>query len=123
MCAIAGIVNFCENMLSYEQEHRLTVREMAETMTHRGPDSHGEWVGEHAAFAHCRLAVIDPEGGAQPMKRTEMGYEFTICYNGELYNAKELRRDLENFGYKFSTSCDTEVLLNCYIHYGADCAR
>lgn len=123
MCAIAGIINFHENMLAYEAEHKLTVREMAETMTHRGPDSHGEWVGEHASFAHCRLAVIDPERGMQPMKRTEMGYEFTICYNGELYNADELRKELSCYGYEFTTTCDTEVLLYAYIHYGAECAK
>ena len=122
MCAIAGLINFDENMLMNEAIHRLTVREMAETMTCRGPDSHGEWVGEHASFAHCRLAVIDPENGAQPMKRTVEGHEFVICYNGEIYNADELRKELKSFGYEFSTTCDTEVLLLSYIHYGADCA-
>lgn len=123
MCAIAGLVNFDENMMLDEAAHRLTAREMAETMTHRGPDSHGEWVGEHAAFAHCRLAVIDVEKGMQPMKRTVEGYEFVICYNGELYNTKELKEDLLARGYTFTTDCDTEVLLMCYIHYGADCAK
>lgn len=123
MCAIAGIINFHENLLYCEAEHRLTVKEMASTMRHRGPDSAGEWVGEHAAFAHCRLAVIDPENGMQPMKRTESGHEFTICYNGELYNAKELRKELSAFGYEFTTTCDTEVLLYAYIHYGISCAE
>lgn len=123
MCAIAGIINFDENLLLHDAEHRLCVREMAETMTHRGPDSHGEWVCENAAFAHCRLAVIDPERGVQPMKRTVEGHEFTICYNGELYNADELRGELNRYGYKFETTCDTEVLLYSYIHYGADCAK
>lgn len=123
MCAIAGLINFDENMLLNEAAHRLTVREMAETMTCRGPDSHGEWVGEHAAFAHCRLAVIDPKNGSQPMKRTVEGHEFVICYNGELYNADDLRRELCSYGYTFTTTCDTEVLLMSYIHYGADCAK
>lgn len=123
MCAIAGIVNFNENMLMNEAFSRLNAREMALVMTNRGPDSHGEWVGEHAAFSHCRLAVIDVENGAQPMKITVEGHEFVICYNGELYNAKELRRELEGFGYHFSTACDTEVLLLSYIHYGVTCAE
>ncbi len=123
MCAIAGIVNFEENMLSNEAYSRLNARDMAEVMTSRGPDSHGEWVGEHAAFSHCRLAVIDLEHGAQPMKATVEGHEFVVCYNGELYNAPELRRELEKFGYRFTTSCDTEVLLFSYIHYGTACAQ
>lgn len=123
MCAIAGLINFNENMMLNEAAHLLTAREMAETMTCRGPDSHGEWVGEHAAFAHCRLAVIDPERGAQPMKRTVEGHEFVICYNGELYNADELRNELISHGYVFTTTCDTEVLLMSYIHFGADCAK
>ena len=84
-------------MLSNEAYSRLNARDMAEVMTSRGPDSHGEWVGEHAAFSHCRLAVIDPERGAQPMKATVEGHEFVICYNGERYNAPELRRELEKF--------------------------
>lgn len=123
MCAIAGLVNFGENMMLDEASHRLTVREMAQTMTHRGPDSDGVWVGEHASFSHCRLAVMDPEGGHQPMKRTVEGHEFVICYNGELYNAPELKKELLKHGYNFTTECDTEVLLYSYIHYGTLCCE
>lgn len=123
MCAIAGIVNFKINYLKNKEYERLIVRDMAESMQHRGPDASGEWVGEHAAFSHARLAVIDPEGGAQPMARTVDGYEFVITYNGELYNAKELRAELSEFGYVFSTASDTEVLLYSYIHYGKKCAQ
>lgn len=123
MCAIAGIINFEENMITRSQQHKFTVREMADTMASRGPDDSGEFVGEHTAFAHRRLAVMDPENGAQPMKRTVEGYEFVICYNGELYNAPELRKDLERFGYRFETACDTEVLLTAYIHYGKKCCE
>lgn len=123
MCAIAGIINFDENMTMNEGMHRLTVREMGEVMKHRGPDADGEWVGEHAAFAHRRLAVIDPKRGAQPMKRTVGGHEFVICYNGEIYNTRELRAKLSARGYRFETACDTEVLLYAYIHYGEKCAE
>ncbi|MBQ7793729.1 MAG: asparagine synthase (glutamine-hydrolyzing) [Clostridia bacterium] len=123
MCGIAGLINFGENMMQNEAAHRLTVFEMAEVLTPRGPDSCGEWVGEHAAFAHRRLAVIDPEKGQQPMKRTVEGHEFVICYNGELYNTAELKSDLMRRGYVFTTECDTEVLLMCYIHYGKACAE
>ncbi len=123
MCGIAGLINFSENMLQNEAAHRLTVFEMAQTLTPRGPDAEGVWVGEHSAFAHRRLSVIDPENGMQPMKRTLEGHEFVICYNGEIYNAQELRKDLESRGYTFTTTCDTEVLLMSYIHYGSKVAE
>ncbi len=123
MCGIAGLINFGENMLYNESAHRLTVFEMAEKLAPRGPDSEGVWVGEHSAFAHRRLSVIDPQRGHQPMKKTVEGHEFVICYNGELYNTDELRADLKSHGYTFTTACDTEVLLFSYIHYGTACAE
>ncbi len=123
MCGIAGIVNFKKNLVTYKEHHRLIVKEMAQKIRHRGPDASGEWVGEHAALSHARLAVIDPAGGAQPMQRVSEGHEFVICYNGELYNADDLRHELKSYGYNFSTTSDTEVLLYSYIHYGEDCAK
>ena len=75
------------------------------------------------AFSHSRLAVIDVERGKQPMKRTVMGHEFVITYNGELYNTNDLREDLKSYGYEFETTSDTEVLLYSYIHYGEKCAE
>lgn len=123
MCGICGYVNYKENYIKSGRNERLLARSMADTMFGRGPDSGGEWVGEHAVFAHRRLAVIDVERGIQPMKRVLQGYEFIITYNGELYNASELRGELESFGYEFSTSSDTEVLLYLYIHYGELCVQ
>lgn len=122
MCGITGYINFRQNFTKEPEANRRLVHTMAQTIRHRGPDSWDDWVGEHAVFAHSRLAVIDPEGGAQPMKRTVAGYEFIITYNGELYNATELRRELQTYGYDFSTTSDTEVLLYAYIHYGPSCA-
>lgn len=121
MCGIAGIINFKKNLVTYKEYNRLVVKEMAQSITHRGPDSSGEWVGEHAAFSHARLAVIDPEGGKQPMQRVSEGHEFVITYNGELYNTDDLRNDLKKYGYSFTTTSDTEVLLYAYIHYGEKC--
>lgn len=121
MCGIAGIINFKKNLVTYKEYNRLLVKEMAQSIAHRGPDGSGEWVGEHAAFSHTRLAVIDPEGGMQPMQRISEGYEFVITYNGELYNTEELRNELKKFGYSFTTTSDTEVLLYSYIHYGEKC--
>lgn len=121
MCGICGFVNHNDNFTKKEAESTAIARAMSDTLTHRGPDSSGVWVGERAVLAHRRLAVIDPERGLQPMKRISQGYEFIISYNGELYNTKELRSELERFGYEFETDSDTEVLLYSYIHYGTKC--
>ena len=121
MCGIAGIINFKKKLYTYKAYNTLLVRDMARALYHRGPDASGEWVGEHAAFSHSRLSVIDPMGGAQPMKRKIGEYEFVITYNGELYNTDDLRNDLKKFGYNFTTTSDTEVLLYAYIHYGEKC--
>ena len=123
MCGICGYISFKNNYIKNKTEEAALAKSMADTITHRGPDAEGVWVGEHAVFSHRRLSVIDPERGSQPMKRVSEGYEFVIVYNGELYNTAELRAALENYGYEFSTSSDTEVLLYAYIHYGADCPR
>lgn len=121
MCGIAGIINFKKNLVTYKEYNRLLVKEMAQKIAHRGPDDCGEWVGEHAAFSHSRLAVIDPVGGKQPMKKVVEGHEFVITYNGELYNTDDIRNDLKKYGYIFETTSDTEVLLYAYIHYGEKC--
>lgn len=123
MCGIAGYINFKENFFREQERHLVIAKNMGETLKNRGPDDEGQWVGENAVLAHRRLAVMDPEGGIQPMKRTVAGYEFVIVYNGELYNTAELRRELERYGYIFTTNSDTETLLYAYIHYGAECAR
>lgn len=121
MCGIAGIINFKKNFVTYKEYNRLIVKEMALSLAHRGPDDSGEWIGEHAAFSHVRLSVIDPERAKQPMVRVSQGHEFVITYNGELYNTDELRADLKKHGYEFTTTSDTEVLLYAYIHYGEEC--
>jgi len=121
MCAISGFIDFRKNYIRHQTEESMeTGRRMARVQRHRGPDAEGVWAGEHAVFSHSRLAVIDIEGGKQPMKRVVQGYEFVITYNGELYNSDELRRDLEGFGYSFSTLSDTETVLFAYIHYGKE---
>ena len=118
MCGIAGYINFKERFTADPARHREDVRRMCDRMHSRGPDDAREWVGEHAALAHTRLAVIDPAGGKQPMHRIVSGYEFVIVYNGELYNTAELRRELIRRGYDFTTASDTEVVLMAYIHFG-----
>ncbi len=123
MCGIAGIVNFKKNMFAYEAYNRLLVRDIANTLSHKYPDTSNEWVGEHAAFSHMGLSGIDTEGTKQPMKKTVEGYEFVITFDGELYNTDELKNDLIKCGYIFTTNKDTEVLLYSYIHYGVKCCE
>jgi asparagine synthase (glutamine-hydrolysing) len=71
-------------------------------------------------FGHKRLIVIDPENGKQPMIETLSSGDYVICYNGQIYNTKELRKTLEENGFTFKGHCDTEVLLKSYIYYGND---
>lgn len=106
MCAIAGIVGLNSDM---ETENR-----MLSTMIRRGPDDTGVYHGKNCTLLHARLAVIDPRNGRQPMRYDQ----FTICYNGELYNTMELRRELEQLGHRFITHSDTEVLLHGYAQWG-----
>lgn len=119
MCGIAGFSSFGR---TFENPYWGRIAKiMGDTLTHRGPDSDGVWQGDHAVFAHSRLAVIDPEGGKQPMKREMDGFEYVITYNGELYNTKELKRELIQDGCEFTTASDTEVLLQAYMRYGKSC--
>ncbi len=123
MCGIAGFCNYNEDFTEETPFLGQLARRMGHTLRHRGPDESGVFVSNHAAFAHQRFAVIDPKGGKQPMTAYAGGYRYTIVYDGELYNADELRRELETIGYLFETKSDTETLLKCYIHYGAECPK
>ena len=80
MCGIAGWIDW-EHDLSRERD---TIEAMGATMTCRGPDAHGTWISGHVGFAHRRLIVIDPEGGAQPMVRRQGANTYVLVYNGEL---------------------------------------
>lgn len=121
MCGFAGMFHFGRDFMNCEAETLLTVSRMRNVLLHRGPDARGIWVGNHAAFAHARLSVIDPEHGDQPMRRVAEGQEYVVCYNGELYNAAVLTRELKAMGHTFETTCDTEVLLLSYIAWGEAC--
>ncbi|HEX3016307.1 MAG TPA: asparagine synthase (glutamine-hydrolyzing) [Caproicibacter sp.] len=123
MCGIAGFCDYNDDFTDEAPFLGHLVRRMGNTLRHRGPDEKGIFLSSHAAFAHQRLAVVDIEGGKQPMTAYSGGYRCTIVYNGELYNSSELRRELEAAGYLFETNSDTEVLLKCYMHYGSDCAK
>ncbi len=89
-----------------------------EALTHRGPDERGNWdhPKKKVRFSQCRLSVIDPPGGNQPMTRD--GY--ALVFNGEIYNYRNLREQLKTAGYSFQTESDTEVFLQGYRKWGLD---
>jgi len=117
MCGIAGWVDW-ERDLSGE---RRVLETMVSTLSNRGPDASGMWLGRRAALGHRRLVVVDPQGGAQPMARPVGDRDCIITYNGELYNTSDLRSQLEALGHHFHSSSDTEVLLVSYIQWGQGC--
>jgi len=117
MCGIAGWFDKEHNLSS----HTEIIDEMIHTLAPRGPDARGKFISEHIVFGHSRLAVVDIEGGKQPMTRQLGEKSFTIIYNGELYNTEELRRELLTKGYAFQGHSDTEVLLLSYMEWGPQC--
>jgi len=93
---------------------------MRTAVAHRGKDNSGEYLCEHTGMSHARLAIRDLALGTQPLIRNVGGQEYVIVYNGEIYNVEEIKPGLENAGYQFQTTTDTEVILYAYIEYGAD---
>ena len=114
MCGIAGIV-FQHAGASPQRSH---LRAMAETIVHRGPDEDGIEIRGRAGFAMRRLAIIDVEGGSQPLFNEDRSI-FVVC-NGEVYNFRELRSKLEAKGHVFSCDSDVEVIVHAYEEYGLD---
>lgn len=113
MCAIAGILD-----LNTTPE---LLDEMCSTMIRRGPDGNGIYTADGCALLHSRLAIIDPAGGAQPMVYDRGDEHFILVYNGELYNALELRQQLQHLGHCFVGWSDTEVVLHAYAQWGERC--
>lgn len=123
MCGIAGFCDYNDDLSEEALFWGALAKRMGARLKHRGPDARGVHVSAHAALAHARLAVVDLEGGKQPMTARADGFSYTITYNGELYNTEELRSELKSLGHTFETHSDTEVLLKCYIQYGFACAE
>ena len=94
------------------------LREIGNLLAHRGPDGEGVSRGEYFAFHHRRLAIIDIESEPQPMESRDKN--IVLIYNGEVYNFKELRKDLIEKGHRFKTNTDTEVLIHGYEEWGID---
>lgn len=118
MCGIAGMFAYRDSAPPVEESELLAVRE---AMVHRGPDGAGLWISpdRRLGLAHRRLAIIDLSGtGAQPMASADG--RFHVTFNGEIYNYRELRRELEGKGYALRSQSDTEVLLHLYADCRAD---
>lgn len=112
MCGIAGIIRWAAPAAPTE------IEAMTAALAHRGPDGSGIHIDGGVALGHRRLSIIDLECGRQPM--TLDNEQLWITYNGELYNFKQLRQELEQFGHRFRTHSDTEVILHAYKQWGAD---
>jgi asparagine synthase (glutamine-hydrolysing) len=116
MCGIVGVAS-----IAPIRDRELLVAQR-DTMCHRGPDDAGEWWSPdgRVGLAHRRLAIIDlSPGGHQPM--SDSAGELVVNFNGEIYNYRELRAELESRGHRFRTSSDTEVLLEAYREWGTTC--
>ena len=114
MCGIAGWINLENNRGANQSE--AVLHSMCERMKHRGPDSEGLWTDETVALGMRRLSVIDLHTGEQPVYSEDKSV--VVMMNGELYNYREVRADLEKRGHKFVTSSDTEILPHLYEEYG-----
>jgi asparagine synthase (glutamine-hydrolysing) len=116
MCGIAGIISTDRSRISIQR-----LKKMTDTLVHRGPEAETFWTEQYTGFGHRRLCIIDlTAGGAQPMHYLN---RYTIIYNGEIYNYRELREDLEKKGYQFHSASDTEVLLAAYACYKEGCLQ
>jgi asparagine synthase (glutamine-hydrolysing) len=111
MCGIAGLVD-----LKGREVRKETIKAMTDAIKHRGPDGEGQWVNENVGIGHRRLAIIDlSDAASQPMQSRDERY--ILSYNGEIYNYKEIQKELEAIGYQFHTKSDSEVLLFSLIEW------
>ena len=113
MCAIAGMIGL--------EATRQVLERMKETMAGRGPDGSGIYREGICTLLHTRLAIIDPQGGRQPMACFQGDHLYVLVYNGELYNATELRQELQTLGHCFEGHSDTEVVLKSFLQWGETC--
>ena len=117
MCGIAGILH-----LDGAAASPSILKKMTDIIAHRGPDGEGQWVEENVGIGHRRLAIIDlSAAGHQPMISTD--HRYVLSYNGEIYNFKELRIELEAAGCWFRSRTDSEVVLHAFAEWGPECVN
>lgn len=117
MCGIAGIIGESgDQWIDTDLVHR-----MCETLVHRGPDDEGVFAQNGVGLGMRRLSIIDLPGGHQPIFNEDRS--IGVVFNGEIYNFRELRKDLERGGHRFRTQSDTETIVHLYEDYGAECVR
>ena len=114
MCGIAGLINLKGDPIS-----PVILKKMTDAISHRGPDGEGHWIEGNVGIGHRRLAIIDlSPAGHQPMVSAD--HRYVLSYNGEIYNYRELRADLEAEGVWFRSQTDSEVVLYALAHWGRD---
>jgi|TARA_B100001971_G_scaffold209763_1_gene233924 asparagine synthase (glutamine-hydrolysing) len=121
MCGINGIINFRKPIENGER----IIKSMNKSLHHRGPDDKGTFVSKNkkVVFGHTRLSIVDVKRGHQPIIEKHNESEYSITFNGEVYNHNELRKELQKKKYKFKTHSDTEVILKAYIEWGDKCVH
>jgi asparagine synthase (glutamine-hydrolysing) len=114
MCGVAGLIH-----LNGEPVSTVILKKMTDAIAHRGPDGEGQWIEGNVGIGHRRLAIIDlSPAGHQPMITGD--HRYVLSYNGEIYNYREIRSELEALGYWFRSQTDSEVVLNALAHWGQD---
>jgi len=120
MCGIAGFVQYQDHVNTSHLGDLTTLKKMGDSIFHRGPDAHGEYLEDQIGLCHRRLSIIDlTESGTQPMLSSDGRY--VLVFNGEIYNFQELRKLAEEQGYNFKTQTDSEVILALYALEGESC--
>jgi len=115
MCGIAGLIRFKDKVDPEE------IQKMTDALKHRGPDGEGIWLNKNVAIAHRRLSIIDLESGKQPMSNEDG--KIWITFNGEIYNYRELRKELQRKGHVIKSQSDTEIIIHAYEQWGDNCVN
>ena len=113
MCGIAGFTHVAKRLPSGVLTSAL------ESIAHRGPDHQGQFLSPQVSLGSTRLRILDLEAGDQPLKSPDG--DVVLVFNGEIFNHQQLRSELLQAGFQFRTHCDTEVVLNAYLHWGDSC--
>src|SRR5438270_2410908 len=113
MCGIAGFTRLGRH------GDRAVAQRITDALVHRGPDQQGIFEGSEATLCAVRLKIIDLEGGDQPILSDDG--DTSIAFNGEIYNHREIRTELESLGHRFRSNCDTETVLRAFLQWDTDC--